>query len=745
MPRVRAADCDSEPAAAPRAARALAGASALVAAALWLAQGTKPRLAPGDLEQSSVYDLVFYYAPNAALGAARLGRGELPLWNPQQALGGPFLATLQPALLYPASALQLLFEPAAAFALSVALHIALAAWFTARLSRALGAGGGAAALAGLVFATSLDVTANALVPPLVCATAWLPAVLLAALRCAERASFAASAALAAAIALQIYCGWPYLVAMTALATALFASGALLGSPRARRARALLALGAGAAAGGALAGPQLLPALELLPETTRALGSLSAAQALFADAPHDARLYAQRLLAQGSALGVPSALALLFALAALARPGPLRAPRAALAAAGALFFCASFPHSLPVYDALRALPLLGDFRFPFRYRSGAALCISVLAGVGLSHAASLAAARIAAPQRAAALRGALALAAAALAASRFGCAPLTPLRFPRELPHPPRLEDLLGPALGSALQTPESGSRSRLLWSGREGRLGAPAALDAAFDLEPFTLSRSARALGALAAESAARTGMARPGEPDPFARAPFYGKARMRRLAHARLLDALAIDLVAFDRPRDWHRKAFLPLSLGRPALYRNPGARPRAYRVARAEREPASVDAAIERLLDPAFDLAAQVMLDALPEAPAAEPAAGAGAPGSAQLLRYEPERVRVRTRGSEPGFLVLCDAWYPGWIAELDGARVRVLRANALFRAVAVPAGEHEVEFRYEPQSFRAGLAAAAAVLALGAAQGLRTLRRRRAPSRPLPPARGNPTGVD
>ena len=47
--------------------------------------------------------------------------------------------------------------------------------------------------------------------------------------------------------------------------------------------------------------------------------------------------------------------------------------------------------------------------------------------------------------------------------------------------------------------------------------------------------------------------------------------------------------------------------------------------------------------------------------------------------------------------GFLVVSDTWLRGWSATLDGESVPVLRANYAFRAVGVPAGRHEVVFRY------------------------------------------------
>jgi uncharacterized membrane protein YfhO len=46
-----------------------------------------------------------------------------------------------------------------------------------------------------------------------------------------------------------------------------------------------------------------------------------------------------------------------------------------------------------------------------------------------------------------------------------------------------------------------------------------------------------------------------------------------------------------------------------------------------------------------------------------------------------------------------VLNDVWHPYWIAEVDGQEAPILRANVMFRAVAIPEGRHQVTFRFEP----------------------------------------------
>ncbi len=65
----------------------------------------------------------------------------------------------------------------------------------------------------------------------------------------------------------------------------------------------------------------------------------------------------------------------------------------------------------------------------------------------------------------------------------------------------------------------------------------------------------------------------------------------------------------------------------------------------------------------------------------------------------------------------LVASEAWYPGWQAYLDGAPAPSYVANHALRSLLLPAGEHTVEWRYQPDSFRigAGLSALALFLCL------------------------------
>ncbi|MBI4791060.1 MAG: YfhO family protein [Chloroflexi bacterium] len=82
-------------------------------------------------------------------------------------------------------------------------------------------------------------------------------------------------------------------------------------------------------------------------------------------------------------------------------------------------------------------------------------------------------------------------------------------------------------------------------------------------------------------------------------------------------------------------------------------------------------------------------------------------------RIVEYENERVVLSVRASAEGYVLLSDAWFPGWVARLDGVQVPIRRADLIFRAVRVGPGEHRLEFEYRPQSLYVGAAVSGAAL--------------------------------
>lgn len=681
---------------------------AMLAAGLWLT-GATARSSP-ELEVARpplVYDFFSYYRPNAVYAAARLRAGDLPLWNPHQQLGGPFLATLQTGVLYPPNALHLALPSQRAFAWLAAAHLALAAAGALALARACGAGPTGAATAGMLHAGSLQLWSSMWTPPTLYTAAWMPVVLAAALRAVERPSPGRAAGFGLALALQVLAGWPYTVAMTALVGAALAGAACAArAVRERRlpAAALAALAGGALVAAGLAAPQLGPALELLARSARAPGTLDPVTAGAELATHDPGSVLRRLLANGTSAAVPGLAAPVLALAAVALGGRGRGRAAVLLLAGLTALGASFPGHLPVYDALSGLPLLGDFRFPFRYRLVTSLALAVCAGVGVSRLA----ARTRRARRVAAALCAVAVLVEAAPMLRFHGDPLR--RFPRREATAP---DLLGPLLAVVGQPEHAASRSVWLGFGAD-RLGQAAGIRVLQDLEPLSLATTSRFVQFLGTGDAGVVtgdpGVVRPVFGAPYAGTPVLPATPER----AALLDLLAIRFAALTRPPAWLEAAWRPVPAGpsTPRLFENPRALPRVWRAARAEAEPPDPQAALERLLAPGFDLRTRVLLDPpLAALAAGAAAADPGAAGWSRIERDDPEHVAVHTGGREAGVLVLADAWYPGWQVTVDGAPAESLRVDTALRGVQVPAGESVVEWRYRPRSFRLGVLAAAA----------------------------------
>ncbi|MDM8526613.1 YfhO family protein [Anaerolineales bacterium HSG24] len=76
------------------------------------------------------------------------------------------------------------------------------------------------------------------------------------------------------------------------------------------------------------------------------------------------------------------------------------------------------------------------------------------------------------------------------------------------------------------------------------------------------------------------------------------------------------------------------------------------------------------------------------------------------ATISNENPQQIEIQVSLSQDGYLVLLDSFYPGWQATVNGQPSPIYRANYINRAVFVPAGEHVVQFRYRPWSFRLGL---------------------------------------
>jgi uncharacterized membrane protein YfhO len=84
-----------------------------------------------------------------------------------------------------------------------------------------------------------------------------------------------------------------------------------------------------------------------------------------------------------------------------------------------------------------------------------------------------------------------------------------------------------------------------------------------------------------------------------------------------------------------------------------------------------------------------------------------GGAGESTIELTEYKPNYLKYKaTVGNGKPLAVFSEIWYPkGWKAFIDGEETPVFRADYLLRALLIPQGEHEVEFRFEPESYFMG----------------------------------------
>jgi hypothetical protein len=718
-------------------------AAALLPPVLWLAPALIRKLAPTLRDQGD------FFFPLKLYTADRLRAGEIPLWNPLSGAGEPWLANGQSGVFYPPTLLFGLHGEALAAALYLLLHFAVAAWGGRRFLKEEGVSDsgallGAAALVASGFAASLSVYWNHFA-----AFAYLPAI--ASLARGGLRTRASVCGLGALIGLQAMAGSPEM----SLATVVMGA-ALAWRPRppfpepaetpSRRAPALR-FAAAVALGVALAAWVLAPMAELgaqsdrrhaLASEEREVGALGESDLLSA-AGYVAPWFGGSYLAT---LFLPP---FVVAAAAAAFLEPQRRPLAILLAAFAAAGLLLAAHG-PPGSWLRALPPLDRIRYPSKAFAWTAFSAAMLAGLGLDALRFAPAPRK--PRLAIAVIAVAALAAAALA----------PLAFPVRLAagagaaatgllavagDDPRLRAALSGvaaaclvvALGLGLTgvprfAPESEIRRCSPDAAQLARVPGRVVTPPMASLAQWTLRDGSFDAATLRRQRDALLGYA-----NLTCRVPGVRTAAPMKTAGAEEIERTIGDAeAALPSGAASARVLWTPFPpRGLPSrkmgdFFRAPIApyRPRLsfVRGYRIEVDPAN---AWRRASTGGVDLTREVVLD---RRPSPDPGGAAEHPLLvARLAEDSPERVVAELTANYTGLLVLTDLFYPGWIAEEDGRRLPILRADGWFRAVALPAGTHRVVFRYRPLPFYGGAAvSAAALLALLMLWGLGEPNRRR-----------------
>jgi hypothetical protein len=739
------------------AKRALLPADLLVQFEPWRSRVAAPPDAHWD---ALVWDGIAQYYPWRAFAAECLRAGRLPLWNPYQFCGTPFLANGQSAVLYPLNLLFWLLPTTAAFGWSAWLHLVLAGWFSYLFLRRIGVGRFGSVCAGLVWQANSFSVAWLHLPTVLCTAAWLPLILLFCERAlvTGRARYAAAAGLA--LGLSYLGGHPHIFLLVGVLAGcyLIARGlsAELKVPLWRR---LWRLGRSAAVlvgGAGLAAAQLLPTLGLLaiahrgfvpgPDSYAAFLSRSAPLSRLAGLlfPHPfghpalgtylgPENYAEYCLYVGVA-------ALAFALWAGLACRTWHAHFFAAALVLSILVALGTQLNWPLYHWLPGLARAGG---PSRTLLLSVFSLSVLAGIGVDAIMRRVAARRRAAQAAPILLLALVAQAAflwwdiagqAMASLQPALAPLARVEFLRAVA-------VICGAVVCVLFARAMPLR-RIAQVGLLAILTADLLLAARHHVHVVTSQwaypaaakphvASGRVVGNAADWPLGRVPRAvlppnaatvyhlrdvfgydslylaryrdfasliQGGDPSP----PANGNLLLARLGPE---PSYGLDMLSFAGVGTVLSPTPVPgLSLERAGAfdtYRNPYVWPRAWVAESAVFEPTHREAfvALARL-GPHPDC----VIITGPDQPA--PDLPPAPRPVAELRDPSPNSVVVDLPRGGGGYLLLADSYAPGWRAFWDEGELPVRVANVAFRAVPLPREATSVVFRYEPASFRVGL---------------------------------------
>lgn len=102
--------------------------------------------------------------------------------------------------------------------------------------------------------------------------------------------------------------------------------------------------------------------------------------------------------------------------------------------------------------------------------------------------------------------------------------------------------------------------------------------------------------------------------------------------------------------------------------------------------------------------DLRTQAVVDAR-SVPSVIPSEAEGSP-AIEMTSYTPNEVRYRYSTPQDRVAVFSEVFYPnGWTATVDGQPLNIFRADWTLRGALLPAGEHDIVMRFQPQSYKTG----------------------------------------
>ncbi len=676
-----------------------------------------------------MYDSVGQFYPWRKFAGESIRAGTIPLWNPYQFCGAPFVADSQSAVFYPGNFLYYVLPTATAAGWSVILHLVMAGAFMWIFLKGLGAAQASAALGGIAFAFSTWQVSWLHLPTFLATSCWLPLALHLTGRVVKETSWKRCAQLALVTGLCLLAGHLQIAFYVLLATILFAVFLLLqGTDKPRRIRIATMLACSLVVGALLAASQLLPTLELSRRSHRVSALSSAGYTAYVDYAPD-----------------PAALGTLFLPDLFGNPSRPATPYVGVNRGGRLFnyaegamyaglatillaaFCllnrgpgrtALFLGPLALLSFLMALgtPLdkLLYFYIPGFGQSGSpgrvlvlwAFAVAALAGLGLDRLIS---GDTTSGKKLTQTVGAVLL--IAIGAIALGA------RLRNSIDGGEWTQDLVRQVLlfviAAGVMVSIVKRRAGAIWCAAPVALVAIDLFVTGYSYNPSAPIREVYPSTKLTEFLSSRAGHDRimpvnrswNFRPGPRAILPPNGA-----MAYG-LRDVQGYDSLFPGSYKDFMNRLASPApdaspqEVGNMVFAKNPAnplVKSCGVRLI-VSREPLSLSDAIETFVDQAY---VYELKDSVGRA-SARTAVDNGGSVPVTWLDDGPNGITVSSGNDMMSVDVrVADEMYPGWHAKVDGAEVPIENDTFVFRKVRIPPGTHTVLFKFEPASFRTGL---------------------------------------
>ena len=77
-----------------------------------------------------------------------------------------------------------------------------------------------------------------------------------------------------------------------------------------------------------------------------------------------------------------------------------------------------------------------------------------------------------------------------------------------------------------------------------------------------------------------------------------------------------------------------------------------------------------------------------------------------SISLMDYKPNYLEYKSNSTNDGIVIFSEIYYAkGWNAYINGVLRPHFRANYVLRGLQIPKGNHIIEFKFEPSTYKTG----------------------------------------